>query len=267
VHHILVYARDPNNAQRPSPFTMLPPANPAPPRPEDQARLAAAQERQRAQAASAGQQQIAGSPGLNRGVLIATTAPGTNAVVFDPGTALLIKAGSILTFQVHYTANGSAFADRSSVGFVFAKQPAQQEIRSSAFVNARFALAPGQADQKVEAAIEFSEASHIWGLFPHTHLRGKSWEYRLVYPDGRSEVVLSVPNYDFNWQTYYQYAKPIAVPKGARLEAVALYDNSAANRANPDPKVEVRWGEQTWEEMQYSGITFTVDNPKAATQQ
>jgi len=268
VHHVLVYARDPNNTQRPTPFTMLPPANPAPPRPEDAARVAARAERQRAQSGQGGQQeQVAGSPGVNRGVLIATTAPGTNAVVFDPGTALLIKAGSILTFQVHYTANGSAARDRSSVGFVFAKQPAPQEIRASAFVNARFALAPGKADQQVEAAIEFNEASHIWALFPHTHLRGKSWEYRLVYPDGRSQVVLSVPNYDFNWQTYYQYATPIAAPKGARLEAVAIYDNSSANRANPDPKVEVRWGEQTWEEMQYSGITFTVDNPKAAAQQ
>lgn len=263
VHHILVYARDPNNPQRPSPFTMLPVANPAPPRPEDVARFAAATERLRAQ----GGAPPAGSPGVNRGVLIATTAPGTNAVVFDPGTALLVKAGSILSFQVHYTANGTSYADRSSVGFVFAKEPVRQEIRASAFINARFALAPGKADQSVAAAIEFSEASHIWGLFPHTHLRGKSWEYRLLYPDGRSEVVLSVPNYDFNWQTYYQYAKPIAAPKGSRLEAVAVYDNSSGNRANPDPKAEVRWGEQTWEEMHYSGITLTVDDPKSATEQ
>jgi mono/diheme cytochrome c family protein len=264
VHHILVYARDPSGSQRPSPFAMLPVTNPAPPRPEDAARFAAAAERQRSQG---GQQQIAGSPSVNRGVLIATTAPGTNAVTFEPGTAMLVKAGSILTFQVHYTANGTTYQDRSSVGFVFAKQPAQKEIRSSAFVNARFALAPGAADQKVESAIEFNEASHIWALFPHTHLRGKSWEYRLVYADGRSEVVLSVPKYDFNWQTYYQYAKPLAAPKGSRLEAVAVYDNSSGNRANPDPSVEVRWGEQTWEEMQYSGITFTVDAQGTTTQQ
>jgi hypothetical protein len=266
VHHILVYARDPNNTQRPSPFKMLPPVNPAPPRPEDAARRAALAERQRAQDGSNGPP-VAGDPGQNRGVLIATTAPGTNAIVFEPGTALLVKAGSILTFQVHYTANGSTATDRSSVGFVFAKQPAQQEMRASAFINAQFALAPGKSNQRVEAAIEFAEPSHIWGLFPHTHLRGKSWEYKLVYPDGRSEVVLSVPNYDFNWQTYYQYTKPIAAPKGSRLEAVAVYDNSSANRANPDPKAEVRWGEQTWEEMHYSGITFTVDGAKPTTQQ
>jgi hypothetical protein len=81
----------------------------------------------------------------------------------------------------------------------------------------------------------------------------------MVYPDGRSEVVLSVPRYDFNWQTYYEFATPLAVPKGARIEAVAHYDNSSANRANPDPSIIVRWGEQTWEEMQYTGITYVVD--------
>jgi hypothetical protein len=98
-------------------------------------------------------------------------------------------------------------------------------------------------------------------LFPHTHLRGKGWEYRLVYPDGRSQVVLSVPKYDFNWQTYYVFTTPLVAPKGSRLEATAHYDNSVNNKWNPDPKVDVRWGEQTWQEMQYSGITYYVDQP------
>jgi hypothetical protein len=111
----------------------------------------------------------------------------------------------------------------------------------------------------VDSQIEFTQDAHITALFPHTHLRGKSWEYRLISPDGREEVVLSVPRYDFNWQTYYQYAKPIAAPKGSRLVAIAHYDNSANNKSNPDPNIEVRWGDQTWEEMQYSGITYTVD--------
>ena len=114
----------------------------------------------------------------------------------------------------------------------------------------------------VESAIEFNEDVQIFALFPHTHLRGKSWEYRLVFPDGRKEVVLSVPKYDFNWQTYYIYTKPLSVPKGARLEATAHYDNSVANPWNPDPKVTVRWGEQTWEEMQYSGITYSVQGER-----
>jgi len=194
------------------------------------------------------------------GALIATTAPGTNAMIFKPGTAMRIKAGAVLAFQVHYTANGTAAKDRTSVGLIFAKQAPEQEIRNSAFVNPLFVIQPGADNQPVESAIQFNEDSHIWALFPHTHLRGKSWEYRLVYPGGRSEVVLSVPKYDFNWQTYYVFAKPLAVPKGSRLEATARYDNSMANKWNPDPKIAVRWGPQTWEEMQYSGITYSVDN-------
>ena len=77
-------------------------------------------------------------------------------------------------------------------------------------------------------------------------------------------MVLSVPKYDFNWQTYYVFAKPLAVPKGSRLEATAHYDNSVNNPSNPDPKIDVRWGEQTWQEMQYSGITYYVDQPASA---
>ena len=196
------------------------------------------------------------------GALIATTAPGTNAMIFKPGTALRIKAGSVLTFQMHYTTNGVAASDTSSVGIIFAKQPPQLEVRTSAFVNPLLRIPPGANNEAVESAIEFNEDVQIFALFPHTHLRGKSWEYRLVYPDGRKEVVLSVPKYDFNWQTYYIYAKPLSVPKGARLEATAHYDNSVANPWNPDPKVTVRWGEQTWEEMQYSGITYSVQGER-----
>jgi hypothetical protein len=198
---------------------------------------------------------FAGAPGT----LIATTAPGTNAMTYAPGDAMKVPAGSVLILQVHYTANGKGETDLSSVGMVFAKGTPQREIHNSAFMNPLMKIGPGVADQAIDTAIEFKEDSHITALFPHTHLRGKGWEYRLIYPDGRSEVVLSVPRYDFNWQTYYVYAKPIAVPKGSRLEATAHYDNSVNNPSNPDPKIDVRWGEQTWQEMQYSGITYYVD--------
>ena len=236
VHHVLVFCREPGAAGRPPAFV---PVVPAPP---------------------AGQNQQQASFG--RGTLIATTAPGTNAMTFQPGAAMRIGPGAVLTFQIHYTANGKATSDRTSVGMIFAKEPPKLEIRNSAFVNLKLRLPAGASDEAVDSAIEFNQDSHIWALFPHTHLRGKSWEYRLVHPDGRSEVVLSVPKYDFNWQTYYVFAKPLAVPKGSRLEATAHYDNSAANAWNPDPKVEVRWGEQTWQEMQYSGITYSVDEAR-----
>ena len=238
VHHVLVFSRGTDTQPRAPAFFQVPPQS-APATPEDTAR----------------RRQAPTGPGT----LIATTAPGTNAMTFEPGSAMRIGAGATLVFQIHYTSNGKATADRTSVGMIFAKQPLR-EIRTSAFVNPFLKIPPGAPDQAVDSAIEFSQDVHITALFPHTHLRGKSWAYRLVYPDGRSEAVLSVPKYDFNWQTYYVFTTPLAVPKGSRLEASAHYDNSEANRWNPDPKVEVHWGEQTWQEMQYSGITYFVDD-------
>jgi hypothetical protein len=246
VHHVLVFASEPGGSPRQQPFVQA--NNP----------LAQALAPLIAAAAARGRTQGDGGAG-RRGPLIATTAPGTNAQVFEPGAALQIKAGSVLTLQVHYTATGKPESDRTSVGFVFAKQAPKQEIRSASFINLQLRIPPGADNHRVDSVIEFNQDSHIVALFPHTHLRGKSWEYRLTYPDGREEVVLNVPHYDFNWQTYYQYAKPLGVPKGSKLLAIAHYDNSANNKANPNPNVEVRWGDQTWEEMQYSGITYTVD--------
>jgi hypothetical protein len=121
-------------------------------------------------------------------------------------------------------------------------------------------LPAGAPDVAVPAAIVFTEDSHITGMVPHTHLRGKTWEDRLVYPDGHTQVILSVPTYDFNWQTLYEFATPLAVPKGTRLETVAHYDNSPNNKANPDPTKEVHWGEQTFDEMQFTALLYTVDN-------
>ncbi|MDP1860518.1 MAG: hypothetical protein Q8K82_17710 [Gemmatimonadaceae bacterium] len=202
-----------------------------------------------------------------RGVsaLIGTTAPGTNVLTFPEGTALRIPAGSVLTFQMHYTAKGHAMKDRTSVGMIFAKARPDEEIRADQFFNGSFTIPAGAADYSVPAEVGFRESVRIWGLFPHTHLRGKRWEYRLVQPDGRSEVILAVPNYDFNWQTYYMFAKPLAVPPGARIEARAWYDNSALKSTNPNPKAEVRWGDQTWEEMQYTGFLYTVDSRKVSS--
>lgn len=237
VHHILVFSKEPEGKIAQPPFTPVVPKMPA-----------------------FGTNDGDKSPG----VLIATTAPGTNAMTFTEGTALRIKTGSVLTFQIHYTANGKATEDKSSVGLIFAKEPPQQEMRTSAFMNPMFTLPPGDPNKEVDSAIEFNQDAHIHAIFPHTHVRGKDWSYQVVYADGRKEQVLSVPHYDFNWQTYYTFTKPLAMPKGSRLEAVAHYDNSENNPSNPDPKIAVHWGEQTWQEMQYTGLTFTVDQTEKA---
>jgi hypothetical protein len=246
VHHVLVFASEPGGSARQLPFVQRPVGLSGP----------LAQLAPLIAAAARGRLQNAQSA---RGPLIATTAPGTNAQVFPAGSAMRIRAGSVLTLQIHYTATGKAERDQTSVGFMFAKDPPKQEVRSASFVNIQLAIPPGADNHRVDSQIEFTQDARIVALFPHTHLRGKSWEYRLIYPDGREEVVLSVPRYDFNWQTYYQFAKPLAVPTGSRILAIAHYDNSANNKANPNPNVEVRWGDQTWQEMQYSGITYTVD--------
>jgi hypothetical protein len=238
VHHVLVFSREPGGQARtpayvpvlPKPLTLAQNGNPP------------------------AQQQ-------GPGILIATTAPGTNAMIFEPGSAMRVRAGATLVFQIHYTANGKPTSDLSSVGMIYAKEAPKQEVRNGAFTNVFLKLPAGSNNQSVDSVIQFNENVHITALFPHTHVRGKSWEYRLVYPNGNSETVLSVPKYDFNWQTYYVFSKPLAVPKGALLEATAHYDNSEANASNPDPKIEVHWGEQTWQEMQYTGITYFVDEP------
>jgi hypothetical protein len=134
-----------------------------------------------------------------------------------------------------------------------------EEMHASSFINGSFTLPAGAKDIPVSATLGMGQPVRIWGLLPHTHLRGTRWHYELQTPDGTSEVILDVPHYDFNWQTYYLFAKPLELQPGSKIEGMAWYDNSAANKHNPNPNADVWWGDQTWEEMQYSGITYSVD--------
>jgi hypothetical protein len=192
------------------------------------------------------------------GRLLATFAPGTSPQVFRSGTALRLEPGGVLELQMHYTASGRAGTDRTRVGMIFSKDPSPTEVRATAFFNTQFTLAPNSTDIRIDADVSIVQDITLWGLFPHTHLRGKRWEYRIEYPDGTKPVVLSVPNYDFNWQTYYMFREPLQVPAGSKIVSSAWYDNSSGNPSNPDPKIVVRWGDQTWEEMQYSGLLFSA---------
>jgi len=169
-----------------------------------------------------------------------------------------LRAGTVLTFQMHYTAHGHEMKDRSRVGFRFAAEKPQEEIFASQFVNGSFTIPAGQKDVAVPAEITTSQPVRIWGIFPHTHLRGTRWRYTLVKPDSTSEVILDMPHYDFNWQTYYLFDKPLDIPAGAKIMSTAWYDNSATNKHNPDPTKDVQWGDQTWDEMQYTGFLYSV---------
>jgi hypothetical protein len=186
-------------------------------------------------------------------------APGEQPKVFPAGTAKLIKAGSKLVFQMHYTPNGKEAVDRSYVGLIFAKSPVNQPVKTGMAVNASFRIPPGDGNHEVRSSWTAPADVRIIDLMPHMHLRGKDFTYTAVYPDGRSEVVLEVPKYDFNWQLLYRFREPLRLPKGSRLECVAHFDNSPNNRFNPDPSKEVRWGPQTWEEMMIGWFDYVIE--------
>jgi mono/diheme cytochrome c family protein len=196
--------------------------------------------------------------------ILGALSPGQTPFIAKPGQAKLIKAGSQLVFQMHYTPNGKEAKDRSIVGLIFAKGPVDKIVNTKAAFDVRFVIPPGASNHEIKAVYEFEQDSHIISLMPHMHLRGKDITYRAIYPDGRSEILLSVPRYNFDWQVYYYPIKPLAVTKGTRIEATAHYDNSTKNPRNPDPTREVRFGEQTWDEMMNAFFDFTVDSQKPA---
>jgi hypothetical protein len=158
---------------------------------------------------------------------------------------------------MHYTPNGEETTDRSSIGLVFAREPPQHRMRVQAAMNPLLRIPPGASDHVVKSVFNFGQDSVLWGLMPHMHLRGKSFRFDIVFPDGRTDTLLNVPRYDFNWQHGYALAQPLEVPAGSRVECTAVFDNSKENRANPDPTQEVRWGDQTWEEMMIGFLSIT----------
>jgi len=188
------------------------------------------------------------------------TAPGEEPMVLPDGVGRLVKAGSTLVLQMHYTPNGTAQKDQTSVGIVFSRKPIEKAATGGAAMNRWFTIPPGDGDYAVQSTYAFKEDAHIMNLMPHMHLRGKDFEYRLIYPDGASKIILSVPHYSFNWQTRYELKEPVAAPRGSRLECVAHFDNSTKNKWNPDATKSVRWGPQTWEEMMIGFVGFTLDN-------
>ncbi len=177
---------------------------------------------------------------------VAGFTPGKQTVVLTPGEAKLIPAGSDIVFQMHYTPNGTALKDRSKIGFVFAKTPPEKRVARIYAANNSFTIPPGSARISRGSLHHAVQAdSELVSLKPHMHLRGKSMEFRAVYPTGEKEILLNVPQYSFNWQLEFILAHPKTLPKGTRLEVTATFDNSPNNPYNPDPTKEVRWGDQT----------------------
>jgi peroxiredoxin len=197
--------------------------------------------------------------------LLTGTAPGDMPLILRPGAAKRVSAGSKLIFQMHYTANGKAQKDRSSVGIIFAKEPPKHEVFSVPVANLAIRIPPGVDNYQRESAHTFRNDVHIYGFMPHMHLRGKDILAEAIYADGRKETLLSVPRYNFNWQSVYRLEKPVPMPKGSRIHFIAHFDNSSKNPNNPDPTKEVRWGDQTWEEMLIGWTDVAFDQPPAKT--
>jgi hypothetical protein len=197
--------------------------------------------------------------GGGMGEFITGYAPGAPPEQLRPGQAKLIKAGSDVVFQMHYTANGKPGSDRSRVGFVFAKEPVTHRVLTLAAANNKFVIPAGAASHSVDGAITIHGSGELISLLPHMHLRGKSMEIRAVYPTGEVEKLLWVPGYDFNWQLWYQLPRGKVLPAGTRIESTGTFDNSANNKHNPDPNSEVRYGDQSWEEMMIGFFDIAID--------
>ncbi len=202
-------------------------------------------------------------PGVATGGGFACYVPGVQADDYRPyNAAKLIPAGSDIFFQVHYTPSGKEVVDRPLVGFTVAEGPSDKQWISYNISGAgpTFAIPPNEGNYaSPPAEAEFGADSWLVQMMPHMHLRGKDMTYRLTYPDGRSEVILNVPKYDFNWQLVYQPMTPIFIPKGTKIRIDAHFDNSTANKFNPNPNNTVYPGRMTWEEMMSPFFGIVVD--------
>jgi peroxiredoxin len=196
--------------------------------------------------------------GIGNGFL-AAYAPGDMPLDLPAGHAKKLPKGALLVFQMHYTPDGVARKDRSSVGLVFAKEPPRYEVRTRGIAQQLFLIPPGAEAHEVKSKTTFDRDVTLMSLLPHMHLRGKDFKYDVTYPDGKQETLLSVPRYDFNWQSNYRLEKPIKLPAGTKIDCKAHFDNSRGNPNNPDPKKAVYWGEQTWEEMMIGFVDYAFE--------
>jgi hypothetical protein len=190
---------------------------------------------------------------------LATYVPGQRPFLLPENTGFLIKAGSDFVLQIHYTANGKATQDLTCIGLVFSKGLPAKRAYTSTIARGDFAIPPGDPNYKMNASVTLATPVRLLSAAPHMHLRGKAMSLQAVYPSGQTEVLFNVPNYSFNWQQMYVFETPKLLPTGTRLETAAAWDNSPNNPFNPDPKKEVHWGDQSWEEMMLTTMIFQID--------
>ena len=193
-------------------------------------------------------------------------APGKEPAVWAQGDyGKLIPAGADIVLQLHYTPNGKAGTDRSRIGLRFLDHPPAKRAVTMTARNGKFVIPPGAPAHPVKSSWVLNREVELISFLPHMHLRGKDFQFDVVYPDGRREVLLKVPKYDFDWQFYYYLKEPMILPEGSVIECLAHFDNSPNNPDNPDPTVAVRWGDQSWEEMMIGFFEIGFDAKADAT--
>jgi peroxiredoxin len=186
----------------------------------------------------------------------AAYVPGNSYRIYPEGYARKLPAGATLRFQIHYTPNGQATEDQLKIGLIFARHPPQYEMHVIGIAQTNLNIPAGDPDHLETAQRLVSEDMNVTGYQAHTHVRGKAFKYELVKADGTAETLLDIPHYDFNWQLQYDYAQPKLIPSGSHIKVTAVYDNSVNNPANPDPTKNVKWGQQTYEEMMIGYVEY-----------
>jgi hypothetical protein len=186
--------------------------------------------------------------------------PGANAVSFPEGTGKFLKANSPLTFQMHYTTTGQAETDQTQLGLYFMSKPPALQLQTGAANNISITIPPGDSEYEREAWVTPSTTNDVllYEMSPHMHYRGSRFKFEALYPDGTTEVLLSVPKYDFHWQTLYRLAQPKRLRAGTIIRCTGAFDNSAQNHHNPDPNATVTFGEQTDDEMFIGYLNFSI---------
>jgi AhpC/TSA family protein len=184
-------------------------------------------------------------------------APGNESHEFPDGTGVYIPPGGEFLFQMHYTPIGREVVDQSRIGLYLHREVPENYFRQDVVVNPMIKIPPNTARHTEVAYYAFDKPATLHNLVPHAHYRGVASRFELWKPDGEKEIILNVPNYDFNWQRTYEFVVPKQIEAGTRLVHTTWYDNSAANPANPDASREVPWGLQSWDEMLYGAFSYT----------
>ena len=186
-------------------------------------------------------------------------AVGTPPTVYPEGTGRWVRKGQALRTNLHYHPNGTAQTDRTRIGLYFGKGELKKEVVAALAGNITFSIPPNASNFELRGVYVVDQDINVVSLFPHMHLRGKDMKMTATYPNGKQETLLNVPAYDFSWQLFYYPKTRIKLPKGTRVDLVAHYDNSAANKNNPDPTKAVTFGEASTSEMMFGMFEFTAD--------